>query len=182
MLNRRIYQLANRLLQTDFLKEREKDIIKMRLGLEGYEPCTLQEIGDKYGITRERVRQIGIAIAKKVKKFFPEEKVYAGKIFIKAWEPKYLVKERRLIRKRAIIKRKKTLVRNRCEELEHLIEEFSKTGQGKEEIYKLFKELRIKHRKNKSLFEPDVEAKLRNLRQRWKEIRKGRPKVQGQTF
>jgi len=34
------------------------DILRMRFGLEGHEPRTLKEIGDKVGLTRERVRQI----------------------------------------------------------------------------------------------------------------------------
>ena len=38
--------------------ERNKDIINLRFGLEDGEPKTLEEIGAKYGISRERVRQI----------------------------------------------------------------------------------------------------------------------------
>ncbi len=40
------------------LKGREQTIIKLYYGLEGQEPKTLKEIGERYGITRERVRQI----------------------------------------------------------------------------------------------------------------------------
>ena len=40
------------------LPEREKDILVMYFGLNGDEPSTLEEIGEKYGLTRERVRQI----------------------------------------------------------------------------------------------------------------------------
>ena len=40
------------------LASREKDVLKGRFGLDGSEPMTLQAIGDRYGITRERVRQI----------------------------------------------------------------------------------------------------------------------------
>ena len=39
------------------LTERESDIIKMFFGI-GYQEMTLEEIGDKFGLTRERVRQI----------------------------------------------------------------------------------------------------------------------------
>lgn len=39
------------------LTPRERDIIKMSFGI-GIEPVPLEEIGDKYGLTRERVRQI----------------------------------------------------------------------------------------------------------------------------
>ena len=37
---------------------READIIRLRFGLEGLEPLTLEEVGDKIGVTRERVRQL----------------------------------------------------------------------------------------------------------------------------
>jgi RNA polymerase primary sigma factor len=40
------------------LPEREKDILTCYFGLKGDEPMTLEEIGEKYGLTRERVRQI----------------------------------------------------------------------------------------------------------------------------
>jgi len=39
------------------LSDRERDIIKMFFGI-GYQEMTLEEIGDKFGLTRERVRQI----------------------------------------------------------------------------------------------------------------------------
>ena len=40
------------------LSEREKKVIILRFGLEGENPLTLEEIGNRLGITRERVRQI----------------------------------------------------------------------------------------------------------------------------
>jgi hypothetical protein len=40
------------------LKDREREVIVRRFGLEGKEKETLQSIGDSFGITRERVRQI----------------------------------------------------------------------------------------------------------------------------
>jgi RNA polymerase primary sigma factor len=40
------------------LGEREATILKLRFGLEGDEPATLQEVGEKLGLTRERVRQL----------------------------------------------------------------------------------------------------------------------------
>jgi RNA polymerase primary sigma factor len=40
------------------LSHREKQIIKLRFGLTGDGPRTLQETGKVLGITRERVRQI----------------------------------------------------------------------------------------------------------------------------
>ena len=46
----------NRLL--DSIAKRDADVIRMRYGMNGREPMTLQEIGDKINLSRERVRQI----------------------------------------------------------------------------------------------------------------------------
>jgi RNA polymerase primary sigma factor len=40
------------------LDEKERDVIRMRFGLDGDEPRTLQEIGQTLGLSRERIRQI----------------------------------------------------------------------------------------------------------------------------
>ena len=40
------------------LEPKERDVIKMRFGLDGEEPRTLQEIGEALGLSRERIRQI----------------------------------------------------------------------------------------------------------------------------
>ncbi len=40
------------------LPERERKILEMRFGLSDNEPKTLEEIGDRFGISRERVRQL----------------------------------------------------------------------------------------------------------------------------
>jgi RNA polymerase primary sigma factor len=40
------------------LPDREAEVIKLYFGLEGENPMTLEEIGDKFNLTRERVRQI----------------------------------------------------------------------------------------------------------------------------
>jgi RNA polymerase primary sigma factor len=42
----------------DILSKREKTIIKLRFGIGGEGPLTLEEIGNLIGVTRERVRQI----------------------------------------------------------------------------------------------------------------------------
>jgi RNA polymerase sigma factor (sigma-70 family) len=40
------------------LHERERGVLELRYGLNGDDPATLEEIGERYGVTRERIRQI----------------------------------------------------------------------------------------------------------------------------
>jgi RNA polymerase primary sigma factor len=42
----------------DALPERERQVIELRFGLVGEQPCTLEEVGRAFGVTRERIRQI----------------------------------------------------------------------------------------------------------------------------
>jgi RNA polymerase primary sigma factor len=42
----------------DALPERERDVVELRYGIGGRDPMTLEEIGRRLGLTRERVRQI----------------------------------------------------------------------------------------------------------------------------
>ncbi len=44
----------------DTIDAREAEVLRMRFGLNGTEPLTLQEVGIKVGLTRERVRQIEV--------------------------------------------------------------------------------------------------------------------------
>ena len=40
------------------LPERDRKVIELRFGLSGQQPCTLEEVGRAFGVTRERIRQI----------------------------------------------------------------------------------------------------------------------------
>jgi RNA polymerase primary sigma factor len=40
------------------LPDRERQVIELRFGLNGQQPCTLEEVGKAFGVTRERIRQI----------------------------------------------------------------------------------------------------------------------------
>jgi RNA polymerase primary sigma factor len=42
----------------DSLPDRERKVIELRFGLTGAQPCTLEEVGRAFGVTRERIRQI----------------------------------------------------------------------------------------------------------------------------
>ena len=49
------------------LKNREREVLKMRYGLENREAMTLHEIGKKFQVTRERIRQLEIFDSLKLK-------------------------------------------------------------------------------------------------------------------
>ncbi len=49
------------------LSDRESKVLKMRFGLEGARPMTLEEVGKKFGVTRERIRQIEAKALRKLK-------------------------------------------------------------------------------------------------------------------
>lgn len=55
---------TRRLLKDDILEVldqldgRERDVVRMRFGLDDAKPATLEEVGRRFGVTRERVRQI----------------------------------------------------------------------------------------------------------------------------
>jgi len=53
------------------MNKRELEIFNMRIFSD--DPATLQEIGDRYGISRERVRQIEKSLIKKLREFFKRE-------------------------------------------------------------------------------------------------------------
>jgi RNA polymerase primary sigma factor len=57
------------------MDEREAKIVAWRFGLFGDPPKTLEEIGQKLGITRERVRQINEVAIKKMREILKEKKL-----------------------------------------------------------------------------------------------------------
>lgn len=56
IINRKLEESIEEVLST--LSEKESKVIKYRFGLEGERPQSLKEIGDKYNLTKERIRQI----------------------------------------------------------------------------------------------------------------------------
>jgi RNA polymerase primary sigma factor len=50
------------------LTPREREIMKLRYGLGGGRQKTLEDIGEKFGITRERIRQIQVGALKKLRR------------------------------------------------------------------------------------------------------------------
>lgn len=53
----------------DLLTPKEKNILKLRYGLNGEEPLTLEAIGSRYNLTRERIRQIEKKALDKIRRY-----------------------------------------------------------------------------------------------------------------
>ena len=51
------------------LPERERKIIELRYGLSGNDPMTLEQVGQVFGVTRERIRQMEIRTLRRLQKF-----------------------------------------------------------------------------------------------------------------
>jgi len=51
------------------LTHRERKVIELRFGLKGEHPRTLEEVGQKFGVTRERIRQIEAKTLVKLKSY-----------------------------------------------------------------------------------------------------------------
>lgn len=52
----------------DVLTQREKDVITLRYGLTSHKPCTLEEVGGLFNLSRERVRQIQSKAMRKLRR------------------------------------------------------------------------------------------------------------------
>lgn len=63
----------NRLLE--HLDPRTREVIRMRAGLDGREEMTLEQIGQHFGITKERVRQINVRGMRLLREWAAKEKV-----------------------------------------------------------------------------------------------------------
>jgi RNA polymerase primary sigma factor len=53
----------------ELLTSRERKVIELRFGLKGEHPRTLEEVGQKFGVTRERIRQIEAKTLAKLKAY-----------------------------------------------------------------------------------------------------------------
>ena len=58
------------------LTEREQKILKMRFGLDGGKSHTLEEVGQEFSVTRERIRQIEAKALTKLRKHKDAKKLY----------------------------------------------------------------------------------------------------------
>ena len=72
--NARQHQVIMSILE--HLDDREKSIILHRYGLEkGTEPETLEQVGSRFGVTKERIRQIEARAMQKIRKIATEERL-----------------------------------------------------------------------------------------------------------
>jgi RNA polymerase primary sigma factor len=53
----------------DALPERDRKVLELRYGLKGERPRTLEEVGDRFGVTRERIRQIEAKTLNRLKNY-----------------------------------------------------------------------------------------------------------------
>jgi len=61
----------------DSLNENEREILALRFGLEDREPQTLDTIGRRFGVTRERIRQIEAKSLEKLRKIMEDKQASA---------------------------------------------------------------------------------------------------------
>jgi RNA polymerase primary sigma factor len=59
------------------LPRRDREVLELRYGLNGRQPMTLEEVGDAFGVTRERIRQIENNTLKRLKAL-PEAQCLRG--------------------------------------------------------------------------------------------------------
>ena len=64
-INSRLWDQANEVLCT--LTPREEKIIRMRFGMNSGSECTLEEVGQQFSVTRERIRQIETHVLRKLR-------------------------------------------------------------------------------------------------------------------
>jgi RNA polymerase primary sigma factor len=53
----------------DSLPMRDRKVLELRFGLKGERPRTLEEVGDRFGVTRERIRQVEAKTLNRLKNF-----------------------------------------------------------------------------------------------------------------
>jgi RNA polymerase sigma factor (sigma-70 family) len=63
------------------LPDAERDVLAWRFGLSGEAPMTLEAIGRKIGVTRERVRQIEAAALERLRRLMAARGVEAQDLF-----------------------------------------------------------------------------------------------------
>lgn len=63
------------------LNEKQRKVVEGRFGLNGHKICTLEEVGNEIGVTRERVRQIQVEALAKLREIMEREGFSAEAVF-----------------------------------------------------------------------------------------------------
>lgn len=63
------------------LTEKQRAVVEQRFGLHGTEPATLEEVGNRIGVTRERVRQIQIEALRRLRRVLEGQGYNADALF-----------------------------------------------------------------------------------------------------
>ncbi len=72
---------ANLELWLQQLNEKQRDVVERRFGLHGHKICTLEEVGNEIGVTRERVRQIQMDALKRLREILEHEGFSSDALF-----------------------------------------------------------------------------------------------------
>ncbi|WP_427901696.1 RNA polymerase sigma factor RpoS [Marinobacter bryozoorum] len=65
----------------DQLSDKQQEVLARRFGLRGYPTCTLEEVGQEIGLTRERVRQIQVEALRRLREILEKEGLSSGLLF-----------------------------------------------------------------------------------------------------
>ena len=65
----------------DQLTTNQQEVVVRRFGLRGFEKCTLEEVGEDIGLTRERVRQIQVEALKALRGLLKQEGISQEDLF-----------------------------------------------------------------------------------------------------
>jgi RNA polymerase primary sigma factor len=86
------------------LPKRSQNILKLRLGLDGEYPHTLEEVGTIFGVTRERIRQIELKAKERILEYIQREHIEKLDKNRKILSPKKNIMTEECIRKNDVIK------------------------------------------------------------------------------
>ena len=79
MLHSEFKEKFTEMFENSPLNEKEKEVLRLRYGIGSAdgEGCTLEEIGPRFGVTRERIRQIEAKAMRKLKKYLQYNSKYS---------------------------------------------------------------------------------------------------------
>jgi RNA polymerase nonessential primary-like sigma factor len=63
------------------LNEKQREVVEYRFGLHGREAATLEEVGDRIGVTRERVRQIQLEALQRLRQIMERTGTSSDTVF-----------------------------------------------------------------------------------------------------